>query len=168
MNNPHQVVGIIRLVSTEPLTVKPDFASIGGFDVTTPDGVEVIFDWEKSEGSVFTTYGDRIGIEWELSNFDSEFFEGSNDHTSDPNWVEILKGVINEIHYETGMYDEPTNKETPIQMVVESFAIGEIPEDDSDTVWQHFSKEQIAAHNERMNKEFNDGIGPSTEPVVQI
>lgn len=168
MNNPHQVVGIIRLVSTEPLTIKPDFANIGGFNVTTPDGVEVIFDWEQSEGNSFTTDDSHIGIEWELSNFDSEFFEGSNDHASDPNWAEILKGSINEIHYEAGMYDEPTNKETHIQMEVESFAIGEIPDEDRDIVWQHFSKEQIAAHNERIKQEFNTGIDPSNEPVVQI
>ena len=104
LNESFEVTGNLCMVSSERLLRKPNFASIGGFEVKLQDGTELIFDWEET-GAVTRWLPDgRLMIEWDLIRFDKEFYEASNPHAPLPDWEAIVQAQIDYIFYDVGIF----------------------------------------------------------------
>lgn len=105
MSKELQARGYITMVSKVMTSVKPDYASIGGFSVNTPKG-EYIFDWVSSTGNAILLPDGRMSIEWQLREVDWEFCRDSNEGMEFPGWDVIAKSPLTELYYEVSIDGE--------------------------------------------------------------
>lgn len=101
----YEINGIIRVQTN----CRPGFISVGGYTLETPQGKEIFFDWFRSSGN----YDEKTGItEFELEEFDEDFWEESNGSLSD--YVDKLsifkEGIVTEASREIFLEDDDTHE----------------------------------------------------------
>lgn len=155
MINPHLAEAHVKLISKKPVDKKLDYATIGGF--TVKDDInsenETHFDWTRFDGNHFKTTNGHTGIEWTLSDFDSELFESNKNKPESLNWGEIAQSILTEVSYENGHFDEETREETHVPMVIASFKIIAYNHDYSESETYEFTPAQLGDYNKRESAE---------------
>ena len=152
--------GCVELESIIPIAVKPNIASIGGFTaIDKVTGKCIVFDWEESSGGCNTEEmkddNKTLSMDWEMKNFDYEFFESQPDSESSvyitqerlnelieldnqDKLEEFLTSCeIDEIHYECFI---GVDEEVHVPMKIVNFSIGDYK----------FSEEQIKNYNKKV------------------
>lgn len=164
MLNAHLAEAHIKLISKKPVKKKFDYATIGGFTVK-PETHEkppvdllnakprpsIEFDWDQHHGDSFMTLNGHMGIDWTLTDFDSEHFAGNENVADTPDWEQIVASLLTEVQYDNGHIDPVTNEETHVPMVLSKFKIVVYNHDYSESKTYEFSANQIAEFNKRAN-----------------
>ncbi|MEB2277011.1 hypothetical protein LAV82_23615 [Bacillus sp. ILBB4] len=142
----------VVLRSKEKVTRKPDYASVGGFCVTpTNEETSILFDWESSAGYSEIDKDGYLEISWMLSGFDMDFFLGSNEGLTEPDWELILSSALDEVYYEA--VHIIGGIESHIEMTVQSFGFLFYDFDKNEETNSSFTHEQIKAYNQKIEKE---------------
>lgn len=149
MINAHLAEAHIKLISKKQVHKKFDYATVGGFTVKTDDGKDISFDWSRFDGNHTETVNGHIGIEWTLSDFDREHFEGNESKPGELDWEKIVQSILTEVTYDNGHYDEATQTETHVPMALAGFKIIAYNEDYSESETYEFTTNQIADYNKR-------------------
>lgn len=140
----------VVLESTEKVNRKPDVASVGGFTVVAGEK-EIIFDWCMYEGQSAINEDGKLNMGFYLRDFDTDFFNESNEGLTAPDWEQMLNGVIEEVYHEVGFIED--DQENLIDMKVLEFEIYLWDDQGKEYQTLKFSPEQIEAYNKKVEAE---------------
>lgn len=110
----------IKYISRESVFSKPAIFSTGGYSVKTEDGKIIKFDWCDMYADAYPQKDGRVIIEAELRNFDTDFYESSNEDIENLKDIPLnsLAGMeLDEVYYEC--YKKDTDENSTILDVLE-------------------------------------------------